>query len=588
MSVRSPLCVVVGHVDHGKSSILDKIRGTAIVKSEAGAITQAIGASIIPIDVIKKTCGDLLTKLKLKFTLPGLLFIDTPGHAAFTSLRKRGGNLADIAILVVDINEGFKPQTLEAIEILKSYKTPFIVAANKMDLVAGWKSNPDKNLIDNIGSQKYDVIQKLDAKLYELVAKFYELGFEAERFDRLSDYTKQLAIIPCSAKSGEGLSELMSILTGLAQKFLEKNLQFDESKAAKGTILEVKEEQGLGITLDVIIYDGTIRKNDTIVIGTINGSITTKIRALLQPAPLSEMRDKKSKFLPVDMAIAATGVKISAPDLNDVVSGMPLRVVSKVDDINLIKEDIEKEVEDIMIETEKDGIIIKADTLGGLEALSNLLREKNVKIKKANIGDISKHDLAEAESSFERDPIQSAILGFNVSLNKDLVPNSKVKVITNTIIYKLLEDFEIWKKESEKNIEEIQIDALIRPAKLKIMKNHIFRQSNPAIVGMDILAGKVKTGYPLMKDGKAITYIKSMKDDKDNVNEAKSGTQLAIALDGVTVGRQINEEDILYTIISESDFRKLKELKSHLSKDEIETLKEIALIMRRDNPVWGV
>jgi translation initiation factor 5B len=589
MSTRSPLCVVVGHVDHGKSSILDKIRGTAIVKSEAGAITQAIGASIIPIDTIKKICGPLLEKLKINIALPGLLFIDTPGHAAFTSLRKRGGNLADIAILVVDINEGFKPQTIEAIEILKSYKTPFIVAANKLDLIAGWKAKDGANLIENIKSQSFDVQQKLDAKLYELVAKFYELGFESERFDRLDDFTKQLALIPCSAKSGEGLAELLSILTGLAQKFLEKRLEFEEDIPGKGTILEVKEEQGLGKTLDIIIYDGTIKKGDTIVIGTTTTPIVTKVKALFEPAPLAEMRDKKAKFSNVEFAVAATGVKISAQDIENAISGMPVRVAKNENEIERIKEEIKQEVESILIETEKDGIIIKADTLGGLEALTNLLKEKKVKIKKAAIGNISRHDISEAESNFEKSPTEAVILGFNVELNSEIeavIP--KVKVLTNKVIYKLIEDFEKWHKDAENNIEKMQLNALTRPAKILLMPNHVFRQNNPAIIGTEVLSGKIRTGMPLMKNGKQITVIKSMKDGEDHVSEAAFGKQLAVAYSNVTAGRQINEGDTLYSLISEEEFRKLKDLKEYLSKDETETLKEIAVIMREGNPMWGV
>ncbi len=589
MSTRSPLCVVVGHVDHGKSSILDKIRGTAIVKSEAGAITQAIGASIIPIETIKEVCGPLLEKLKLKFAIPGLLFIDTPGHAAFTSLRKRGGNLADIAILVVDINEGFKPQTIEAIDILRSYKTPFIVAANKVDLIAGWKTKENTNLIDSIKLQTFDVQQKLDAKLYELVAKFYEMGFESERFDRLEDFTKQLAIIPCSAKTAEGFPELLSILTGLAQKFLEKRLEFEEEVPGKGTILEVKEEVGLGKTLDVIIYDGTIKKGDTVVIGTISEPIVTKVRALFEPAPLTEMRDKKAKFLNVEKAVAATGVKISAPDIDEAISGMPVRVVNNNADIERIKEEIRAEVQEILIETEKEGIIIKADTLGGLEALTNLLKEKKVKIKKAAIGNISRHDISEAESVFDKNPTHSVILGFNVEVNKEVeVVSPKVKVILNKVIYRLIEEFEAWQKDAEENIEGLELNALTRPAKIKLMPNHVFRQNNPAIVGTDVLLGKIRTGMPLMKNGKQVTKIKSMKDGEDHVTTASSGKQLAVAYDNVTVGRQIFEGDVLYSLVSEDDFRKLKTLKEHLSKDEIEVLKEISLIMREQNPLWGV
>ena len=247
MAIRSPLCVVLAHVDHGKTSILDKIRGSAITKGEAGGITQAIGASIIPLEIIKKICGKLLEALNMKFTIPGLLFIDTPGHASFTSLRKRGGNLADIAILVIDINEGLKPQTIESIEILKQYKTPFIIAANKIDLISGWQPK-DMPIITNIEQQGENIRKLLDKKIYELVGKLAERGFNSERFDRVDDFTKSIAIVPTSAKTGEGIPELLMVLTGLAQKFLEKCLNCDTQGPAKGTILEgcsLRTEEGI-------------------------------------------------------------------------------------------------------------------------------------------------------------------------------------------------------------------------------------------------------------------------------------------------------------------------------------------------------
>ncbi|RLE44874.1 translation initiation factor IF-2, partial [Candidatus Woesearchaeota archaeon] len=357
-NIRSPVCTVVGHVDHGKSSLLDYIRSSNIVKAEAGAITQAIGASLIPLDIIKKTCGPLLDSLKIKFTIPGLLFIDTPGHAAFTNLRKRGGNLADIAILVIDINEGFKPQTEEAVEILKQQKTPFIVAANKIDLLPGWNSAKD-NVLKNISSQGQDTQKRLDIKLYELVGKLHEFGFASERFDRVSDHTKEVAIIPISSKTGEGIPELLMVLTGLAQKYLENCLKCDINIPAKGTVLEVKEEKGMGMVLDTIIYDGMLKKDDFIVIGGIEKPVVTKPRALLEPMPLSEIRDKKTKFKQVDEVCAARCIRISAPEIENAIAGMPLMASSK-DSLEKTKQEIQKLVSEVIIETDEQGIILKA------------------------------------------------------------------------------------------------------------------------------------------------------------------------------------------------------------------------------------
>lgn len=581
--IRKVLITFLGHVDHGKSSLLDFIRGTIIIEREAGMITQAIGASIIPIETVRRVCGDLLKTMKTGITIPGFLAIDTPGHAAFTNLRRRGGNLADIAILVVDINEGIKPQTLEAIEILKQYKTPFIIAANKIDLITGWKKT-DQLLLKAISMQDENTQKKLDEKLYELVGKLHELGFSTERFDRLESYTKQVAIVPTSAKTGDGIPELLMMLTGLAQRFLEKCLTCDIKGPARGTVLEVKESKGIGCCLDIIIYDGTLKVNDTLVIGGLEKPIVTKVRALFEPAPLAEMRDIKSKFQSVKEVFAAVGVRVSAPELQDVVAGMPVRSTTEKD-LEKTKEEIQKEVEEVIIETDKEGIVIKADSLGSLEAMIKLLREKNIPIRKASIGNVTKKDITDAESNYEKDPLKSVILCFNVSSE---LSSEKVKIISSDIIYKILEDLEKWQIEEKKRQEAKQLDVLVRPCKLEIMKGYIFRQSNPAIVGVDILTGILKTGIQLMKTGKPIATVKSIQQEKENLTQAEQGKQVAIALEGVMVGRQINEGDTLYSAIPEADFRKLKKLKQYLSKAEIEVLKEIAQMKRKENPVWGV
>ncbi|MBI1971077.1 translation initiation factor IF-2 [Candidatus Woesearchaeota archaeon] len=586
--LRSPICSVLGHVDHGKSSILDKIRGTAIIAKEAGGITQSIGASIIPLETIKKICGDLLKMLNMELTIPGLLFIDTPGHAAFTTLRKRGGSLADIAILVVDINEGFKPQTLEAIDILKEYRTPFVIAANKIDLVPGWK-NKQKMILQSINGQHHDVITKVEEKLYTIVGKLHEhIGMGSERFDRVENYTKQIAIVPCSAKSGEGLPELIMVMTGLAQRFLEQNLEYHKDGSAKATILEVKEEKGLGVTMDVIVYDGILHVGDTIVIGSLGQPIVTKIKALFQPMPLSEMRDAKTKFTSVKQVVAASGVKISAQAMDNVLSGMPLHSCTPPT-LEETKKKVQADVENIIIETDDEGIVIKADNIGSLEALTKLLQEKGAAIRKAGLGDVTKKDLTDAESNWEKDPLKSVILCFNVHRPPDLPENKKVKIIEGDIIYRIIDDFGQWQAEHARQRESMELGTLVRPCKIQILQGYVFRQNNPAVVGCEIIAGTARTGIPLMnEEGKDLTKIKGMQLDKENVGEAERGKKLAVSMDHVSVGRQIHEGDTLYSAVPEEHFRKMKDLKKYLKPDEIEVIKEIAKIKRKENPVWGI
>ncbi len=581
--IRQPIVAIMGHVDHGKTSLLDKIRGTGIAAREAGGITQAIGASILPLKTIKQICGKLLEQLKLTLTIPGLLFIDTPGHAAFVNLRKRGGNLADIAILVVDINEGLMPQTKESIEILKHSKTPFIVAANKTDMIDGWRQKAG-TMIQNISLQSPETQRKFETKLYEVVGQMFELGIQADRFDRVSDYTKTAAVVPVSAKTGEGIPELLMLLTGLAQKYLEQNLKIEETGPAKGTIMEVKEQKGLGSVLDVIIYDGCLHVNDQILVGTLDEPIQAKIKALFEPEPNTEMREKKAKFKPVKEVTAATGVRIVAPGTELAVAGAP--VMSAVGDVAKIKEELHKEMHEVLIETDQDGIIIKADALGSLEALMMLLREKGIPIRKTGIGPITKKDISDAEAILATDPLHGVIIAFNIP-KSELTTNAHV--IVNDVIYRLIEDYEAWKIQQQKKIELSKLDSLVRPCKLELLKGYVFRQNNPAICGAEVTAGMLKSNTPLMnKEGKQITMVKGIQVEKENVDKLEKGKQAAVSMIDVTIGRQINEGDVLYSAIPEEHFRQYKEHKEHLNEEEKNLLKEIAEIMRKTNPMWGI
>ncbi len=593
MATRKVLIATLGHVDHGKTSLLDKIRKSAVMAGEAGGITQAIGVSIIPLDTVKKICGKLLDVFGNKLTVPGFLAIDTPGHAAFTSLRKRGGSLADIAILVVDINEGFKPQTIESIEILRANKVPFVVAANKIDLIHHWKYDPSRFLLDNVSSFDYELQGKFEEKMYALVGKFGEMGLQAERFDRVSDYTTQLAIVPVSAHTGQGIPELLMVLTGLAQKYLEAKLQIEEEGYARGTILEVKEEKGLGVTVNTIVYNGHLKAGDTIVIGGLDGAITTKIRALLEPCDLNDMRDKKSAFKNVKEVFAATGVKICAPGLEKAVAGMPLRSCgAQADLVAECCSEVQKEIGEIITDdVSEHGAMLKADTIGGLEALRMLLKEKGIPVAYASIGEITRRDLSTLEALRDKDEFTGVLLGFNLKLAteiEELAQLKKLKLFVHDVIYKTIDEYDVYVSSLKKEIELRELTKIVRPCKFFLMKGLTFRQNNPAISGVEIEVGKLRSGDPIMnKDGRHLTKVKSMKDGEDNVNVADQGRQLALAMDEVTIGRQVEEGDYLYTDIPEDDYKKLKDLRKHLTKLEVEVLKEIADIKRKDNPVWG-
>ncbi|MCK5107176.1 MAG: translation initiation factor IF-2 [Nanoarchaeota archaeon] len=583
--IRKPIVAFLGHVDSGKTSLQDFIRQSTMTEREAGLITQHIGASSVPVETIKRICGDLIAPDK-DLGIPGLLFIDTPGHEAFTSLRKRGGSLADIAILVVNINEGFMPQTIESVKILMENKTPFVIAANKIDMVSGWMK-AEGGILQKLSKQSKGIQEIIQNKIYEIVGSLSKFNIQSERFDRVDDYTKQIAIVPTSAKTGEGMAELLMVLSGLTQKYLSKHLECNEKDFAKGTVLEVKEEKGLGKTLDVIIYDGCLRKGDNIIIGGLNEAIVTKVKALLEPAAMSELRDKKSKFKHVPIIYAAAGIKISAVGLDDAVAGMPI-IACASGDIQNVKTKIEEEVQEVLVETEDRGIIVKSDALGSLEALSNLLKKENIDIRKASIGNITKKDIADAESSYESDPLKSVIVGFNIKLDEG-VNVGKVKIIIQNVVYKLVDDLKEWQEKRMKELESKELDTVTRPAKVELLQGYVFRQSNPAIVGVEVSLGEIKTGMHLMNlEGKRITEIKGIQADKDSASKAEKGKQVALSLPHVMVGRQIKEGDFLYSALTENEFRKLKEFKKYLSEDEKQVMREIAELKRRVNPVWGV
>jgi translation initiation factor 5B len=591
--VRQPLIAVLGHVDHGKTSLLDAIRGTRVASREAGAITQHVGASEIPVDAIKKICGRLLERFKIELILPGLLFIDTPGHEAFTNLRRRGGSLADLAALVVDINEGFMPQTLESLTILKTYKTPFMVVANKIDLIPGWKSSPGACFLESFARQRPEVQRALDDRVYELVGKFHELGFESERFDRVSDFRRQVSIVPASAKTGEGISEVLAILAGLAQRYLEKELTVEVTGPARGTVLEVKEEVGLGKTIDVIIYDGVLAKGDLFAVGGLDKVIVSKVRSLLQPKPLDEIRDPEEKFNQVERVYAAAGVKIAAPNLEGVVAGAPFLVIKDITAAEKLWQEIQQELERVRISSDVNGVVLKADALGSLEALEGQLQAKGIPIRRADIGDVSRRDVVEASSVGKSDQLLAVVLAFNVKVLPDAQAEAEregVEIIKDDVIYRLLEQYENWVKKKREEVRANRLQGFIRPGKIVIKPGYVFRRSDPAIVGIDVLGGVIRTRMPLMnKEGKPVGVIRELQKDKKSVPEAKLGDELAVSIDGPMVGRHIQEGDVLYTDVPRDHVLALKrDLRDLLSGDELSVLDEIIAIKQKTDPTYGV
>ncbi len=592
MRIRQPIVVVLGHVDSGKTSILDKIRGTGVQGREAGGITQHIGASFLPTETIKKLTGPLYEKLsKGEYTIPGLLVIDTPGHEIFTNLRARGGSAADIAILVVDANRGFQPQTTESLKILESRKVPFVVALNKTDMISGWKKSDTPFISMAIKEQNQFVQTSIDEKIYNVVAALSVLGYQSEAFYRVQDFKKEISIVPVSARTGVGIPELLAVLVGLAQQFLQKRLA-QEEKSTRGIVLEVNDEVGLGPTANIILIDGHLKKEDKVIIAKRDSVVITKPKAMLLPKPLDEMRDPRDKFKPISEVYAAAGVKIASPDLDGVLPGSTVYATDNDEEANNLKKLIESEMKSVFIKTETKGIILKCDTIGSLEALTEMLRRQNIPISLADIGPVTRRDIMEAKAVKENNRHLGVILAFNVKITPEAQTESDnyhVKIFDDKIIYSLIDTYTQWVDDDSADLENSMFSELTPISKFTFLKGYIFRNSNPAVFGIRIDVGTLRQKISFMnKTGKKIGIIHQLQHENKTVDTAKTGQEVACSVQNITIGRQIQEEDVFYSLPPPDDVKQyINKFKNKLSSEELNTLNEIIEIIRVTNPIYG-
>jgi translation initiation factor 5B len=592
MPIRQPIVCMLGHVDTGKTSLLDKIRGTAVQLREAGGLTQQIGASYFPFDTLVAITQQLVKNFKVNIQIPGLLVVDTPGHEAFANLRRRGGSVADIAILVVDVMHGFENQTYESLRILKSRKTPFIIAANKIDRIEGWRPKPDTPFLQSYNEQQSLVKEDLDNRLYEMMGTLSREGFNSERYDRVRDFTKSIAIVPVSAKTGEGIGDLLAVLIGLTQQYMQDKLRVTDGPAL-GTVLEIREEVGLGITLNAIIYDGILHAEDTIVIGGKNGPIVTKIRALLMPQPLDEIRDPKKKFNIIQEVYAASGIKIAAPSIEEALPGTPLIAVGGAMSLEKAITEVSHEVESIKIKADRTGIIVKTDTLGSLEALVESLRDRDIPIRLADIGDISRRDVLEALSVKYEEPLYGAILAFNVKTLPDAeteAESQRIKLFRGAIIYNIMDDYIRWVDEEREAKARKEFDGLVQPAKIQVMEGFIFRRAKPAIFGVRIEAGILYSNVLMINlENDNLGKLTQIQDQGQSLPKAEEGREVAISMPIPIVGRHIKERDILYVDVPEKDAKLLRQkFVKRLTENGNKALQELIDIKRKRDPLWAI
>lgn len=589
--IRQPIVAVLGHVDSGKTSLLDNIRGTGVQGREAGGITQHIGASFLPNDTVRKACGRLYDRLKSDSMIPGLLVIDTPGHEVFKNLRSRGGSAADIAILVIDAARGFQPQTQESFKILQSRKVPFVVALNKCDQISGWRDTSTSFISEAVKEQDQMVRTELDKSIYDIVGTLSILGYKSEAFYRVKDFKSEVSIIPISAKTGVGIPELLTVLVALTQQYMQGRLEQKE-KESRGIVLEANHETGLGGTANIILIDGAIKKDDYILMAKRDGVIVTKPKAILLPKPLDEMRDPRDKFQTTDSVTAAAGLKIASPDLEGVLPGSTLYIAKTDKDIKRYSEMIRSEMESVFIDTQTRGVTLKCDTIGSLEAMVQMLNEKGVKIAKADIGPVNRRDVMEARATKDVDRRLGVVLAFNVKVLPDAAEEAEighVRIFQERVIYKLIDDYTEWVRQDIMHEEDAVFAEITPLAKFTFLKGYVFRNSNPAVFGIRIDGGILRSKTPFMNQkGRKVGAVHQLQHDGKTIQEAHTGQEVACSVRNVTIDRQIFEEDTYHTLPTSKEAKNLKgRFIDRLSPEQISMLDHIIEVQRRQDAAYA-
>lgn len=560
-NLRAAVVCVLGHVDTGKTKILDKLRRTNVQDGEAGGITQQIGATNVPLHAIIEQTKVVNGFANRKFLVPGLLIIDTPGHESFSNLRNRGSSLCDIAILVVDIMHGLEPQTIESINILKTKKTPFIVALNKIDRLYDWQTNPRKDVRDILNSQHINTQNEFKTRSQSVILQFAEQGLNAALFYENPDSKTYVSLVPTSAITGEGMGNLLDLIVENCQTHLYKRLVFNNELQA--TVLEVKAITGLGTTIDTILVNGYLREGDTIVVAGTDGPVVTQIRSLLMPQPLKELRVKNA-YVEYKEIKAAQGVKIAAKDLEKAIAGLNIYVAHKTEEIDHLKDVVARELKSALstIKLQDRGVYVQASTLGSLEALLDFLRSSNIPYSNIRIGPVVKKDVMKASIMLEHSPLYATILAFDVKIEKDaqeIADSLNVKIFQADIIYHLFDKFIAYQDDLKKKNRDQFKSVAVFPCKLKILPQFVFNSRDPIVMGVIVEAGIVKEGTPICvptKEFVELGIVTSIESNHKTVESARKGQEICIKIEPLPseapkmFGRHFDDKDMLVSKIT--------------------------------------
>uniref|UniRef100_A0A8V0Z0C8 Eukaryotic translation initiation factor 5B n=1 Tax=Gallus gallus TaxID=9031 RepID=A0A8V0Z0C8_CHICK len=585
--LRAPVICVLGHVDTGKTKILDKLRHTHVQDSEAGGITQQIGATNVPLEAINEQTKMVKNFDRENIKIPGMLIIDTPGHESFSNLRNRGSSLCDIAILVVDIMHGLEPQTIESINLLKSKKCPFIVALNKIDRLYDWKKSPDTDVAVTLKKQKKNTKDEFEERAKAIIVEFAKQGLNAALFYENKDPRTFVSLVPTSAHTGDGMGSLIALLVELTQTMLTKRLA--ECQELRAQVMEVKALPGMGTTIDVILINGRLREGDTIIVPGVEGPIVTQIRGLLLPPPMKELR-VKNQYEKHKEVVAAQGVKILGKDLEKTLAGLPLLVAHKEDEVPVLKDELIHELKQTLnaIKLEEKGVYVQASTLGSLEALLEFLKTSEVPYAGINIGPVHKKDVMKASVMLEHDPQYAVILAFDVRIERDaqeMADSLGVRIFSAEIIYHLFDAFTKYRQDYKKQKQEEFKHIAVFPCKMKILPQFIFNSRDPIVMGVVVEAGQVKQGTPMCVPSKNfvdIGIVTSIEINHKPVEVAKKGQEVCVKIEPIPgespkmYGRHFEATDILVSKISRQSIDALKDwFRDEMQKSDWQLIVEL-------------
>ncbi|XP_018605678.1 eukaryotic translation initiation factor 5B [Scleropages formosus] len=584
---RSPVVCVLGHVDTGKTKILDKLRHTHVQDGEAGGITQQIGATNVPLETIIEQTKMVKNFDRENIKIPGMLIIDTPGHESFSNLRNRGSSLCDIAILVVDIMHGLEPQTLESINLLKEKKCPFIVALNKIDRLYDWKKSPDMDVVATLKKQKKNTKDEFDERAKAVILEFAQQGLNAALFYENKDPRTFVSLVPTSAHSGDGMGNLISLLVELTQSMLTRRLAHCDELRAQ--VMEVKALPGMGTTIDVILINGCLREGETIIVPGVEGPIVTQIRGLLLPPPLKELRVKNPYEKHKEVS-TAQGVKILGKDLEKALAGLPLLVAYKEDEIPVLRDELVRELKQTLssIKLEEKGVYVQASTLGSLEALLEFLRSSKVPYAGINIGPVHKKDVMKASTMLEHDPQFAVILAFDVKIERDsqeLADSLGVRIFSAEIIYHLFDAFTKYREDYKKQKQDEFKHVAVFPCKLRILPQFIFNSRDPIVMGVTVEAGILHQGTPMCVPSKGfvdIGIVTSIEINHKSVENAKKGQEVCVKIEPIPgespkmYGRHFEATDIIVSKITRQSIDALKNwFRDEMQKSDWQLIMEL-------------